>query len=175
MNWNPFSNKAAEAAALAETIRADAALERADALAIQVEKLLKSQTERDEKEAQEKAEIDAAIAEANKTAKLIEEEEAREQAKKTQATERGEPYINIVSMDMEPSNGANIGAIEMDWNEQFIKMLHQNGYIGTSDEDAVDQWFRDVCKHVVLETYEDEETGNGVTRNELDDGRAEYS
>ena len=75
---------------------------------------------------------------------------------------------------MEPDAGANIGAIEMDWNEHFIVMLQQNGYIGVSDEDAVDQWFRDVCKHVVLETYEDEE-GDRINRTELDDGRAEYS
>ena len=78
-------------------------------------------------------------------------------------------------MDMEPGNTANVGSIEMDWNEYFIMMLQKNGYIGVSDEDAVDQWFRDVCRHVVLETYEDEESSSKVTRNELDDGRAEYS
>ena len=76
---------------------------------------------------------------------------------------------------MEPDSGANVGAIEMDWNEYFIKMLHDNGYNGVSDEDAVDQWFRDVCKHVVLETYENADEGQKINREDLGDGRAEYS
>ena len=74
-----------------------------------------------------------------------------------------------------PETGANVGAIEMDWNEYFIKMLQKNGYIGVSDEDAVDQWFRDVCKHVVLETYENEDQGQKINQVDLGDGRTEYS
>ena len=158
--WNPFKNKEKE---------------RADKLQAQLIELLEKEQIRETKEADEAHQLQAAIDEANKTARLIEEEKERKDAEKTAATEKGEPWINIVSIEMEPDNGANIGAIEMDWNEHFIVMLQQNGYIGVSDEDAVDQWFRDVCKHVVLETYEDEETGNQTTRTELDDGRAEYS
>jgi len=54
-------------------------------------------------------------------------------------------------------------------------MLQKNGYVGVSDEDAVDQWFRDVCKHVVLETYEDADESGTISREQLEDGRAEYS
>ena len=160
MNWNPFNNKEKE---------------RADKLEVQLQNLLEREQIRNEKEAEEQREIDLAIEEANKLEKLVQEAKELKEAEKTLATEKGEPWINVVSMDMEPGNGANIGAIEMDWNENFIKMLHQNGYNGVSDEDAVDQWFRDVCKHVILETYEDEETGEKITRNGLDNGRAEYS
>jgi hypothetical protein len=156
--WNPFKN------------------ERADKLQVQLEKLLEREEERDKKERDEAAEIEAAVKEANRTARLAAEEQERKDAEKTLATEKGDPWINIVSMDMEPGDTANIGAIEMDWNEHFIIMLQKNGYVGVSDEDAVDQWFRDVCKHVILETYEDEETSaERVTRTGLDDGRAEYS
>jgi len=160
MNWNPFNNKDKE---------------RADKLEAQVQALLESQKIRDEKEAEEKRVLDLAIEEANKTERLVQEEKERKEAEKTLATKKGEPYINIVSMDMEPGDTANIGSIEMDWNQNFIEMLQQNGYIGVSDEDAVDQWFRDVCKHVILETYEDEESEQKTTRHGLDDGRAEYS
>lgn len=167
MNWNLFNNKEKE---------------RADKLEGQLQDLLEREQRRDEKdnarillEEQKQRDIDAAVEEANKTERLVQEAKELKEAEKTLATEKNEPWINIVSMDMEEENPANIGAIEMDWNEHFIKMLHQNGYTGVSDEDAVDQWFRDVCKHVVLETYEDEEIAPTVTRNELDDGRAEYS
>ena len=149
--------------------------ERADKLEGQLQDLLEREQIRNEKAAEEQREIDAAIEEANKLEKLVQEAKELKEAEKTLATEKGEPWINVVSMDMEPGNTANIGAIEMDWNENFIKMLHQNGYNGVSDEDAVDQWFRDVCKHVVLETYEDASEEQKITRTGLDDGRAEYS
>jgi len=166
MAW--YNKKATEAAA-AEKVRADK-------LQAQLQKLLDKEQAREDRELEERLVIEQEEAEANRTAMLAAEEKERKEAEKTLATEAGEPWINIVSMEMEPENGANIGAIEMDWNEQFIKVLQQNGYIGVSDEDAVDQWFRDVCKHVILETYEDEESaGERVVRNELDDGRAEYS
>lgn len=158
----PFSNKEKE---------------RADKLEEQLQDLLDREQIRIEKEEEEQREIQAAVDEANRTARLVQEEQERKNAEKTLATEKGEPWINIVSMDMESGDSANIGAIEMDWNQHFIIMLQKNGYVGVSDEDAVDQWFRNVCKHVILETYEDEETADGdrITRTGLDDGRAEYS
>ncbi len=142
--------------------------ERADKLEEQLNELL------EEKRAKEKEEqqIKDAIAEKER---LAEEQKAREEAAKNLATERGEPYINIVNIDMDQDTGATVGAIEMDWNEHFIKMLQQNGYVGVSDEDAVDQWFRDVCKHVVLETFENDPAQTSITREDLGDGRAEYS
>jgi len=36
----------------------------------------------------------------------------------------------------------------------------------------VDRWFQDVCRHVVMESYEKEEAM--ITRNDLGDGRTEY-
>lgn len=148
---------------------------RAEQLEEQIQVLLKRDKEREEKIIADQQAIDDAIAVANRTARLAEEEKERKDAEKTLATEKGEPWINIVSIEMEDKDSANIGAIEMDWNQHFVEMLQNNGYIGVSDEDAVDQWFRDVCKHVVLETYENEEDSQQTTRTGLDDGRAEYS
>lgn len=128
----------------------------------------------DERDAEKKA-IAEEIFEQEETKRLAEEARKLKEAEKDLATENGEPYINIVSMDMDPENGANVGAIEMDWNAHFIEMLQKNGYVGVSDEDAVDQWFRDVCRHVVLETYESEDQSGHVSRGDLGDGLAEYS
>ena len=93
------------------------------------------------------------------------------------ATEKGEPYVAILSMDVDPED-LNQGAFELDWNEKFIANLIRAGYQGKTDEDLVDQWFQNVCRNVVLETFEQDQAMNGPrfhnTRN-LGDGRTEVS
>jgi len=48
-----------------------------------------------------------------------------------------------------------------------------------SDADIVDRWFQNVCRHVVLETYEQEEamrnSGIYVKSRNIGDGRSEIS
>ena len=46
---------------------------------------------------------------------------AHEQVKsaKQVATEKGEPYFEIISMDVDP-NDINSGAFEFDWNDKMI-------------------------------------------------------
>ena len=111
-------------------------------------------------------------------------EVAKEQVKseKELATERGEPYVNILSMELDPDNMAN-GAFELDWNDKFITNLIRAGYkIKDTDTDAdlVDRWFQNVCRNVVLETWEQEQAMNPErdrvvkTRN-IGDGRTEVS
>jgi len=149
--------------------------ERANALQVQLQMLLdERQVEKDAMQAEKDAYAAELFAE-EEVERLAAEEAKRKNAEKEIATKAKEPYINIVSMDMDPANGANVGAIEMDWNVYFIEMLQKNGYVGVSDEDAVDQWFRDVCKHVVLETYENETNNDNVTRADIGNGLAEYS
>ena len=160
--WNPFKKAKEEK-------------KRADKLQEQVLALIEKDQKREEEDLEARLLAEAEQAEEARRAQLIKEEKERQEAAKTQATEAGEPYINVVQIEMDPDNGANVGAIEMDWNEHFIKMLHQSGYTGVSDEDAVDQWFRDVCKHVVLETYEQADEGQKINREDLGGGRAEYS
>jgi hypothetical protein len=93
------------------------------------------------------------------------------------ATESGEPYVAILSMDVDPEN-LHQGSFELDWNEKFVANLIRAGYAGKTDADIVDQWFQNVCRHVVMETWEQEQaiSGQRFTRSrDLGDGRTEVS
>ena len=96
------------------------------------------------------------------------------------ATQTGEPYVNILSMDIDPNN-LHSGSFELDWNEKFVANLVKAGYMMKKDDtDAqiVDRWFQNVCRHVVMETWEQEEAINPTrfTRSrDLGDGRREVS
>ena len=109
---------------------------------------------------------------------------AQEQTKsaKQLATEKGEPWVDIISMDIDPAN-LNQGAFELDWNDKFIANLVRAGYKmkeTDSDSDLVDRWFQNVCRNVVLETWEQEQAQDPQrdrvvkTRN-IGDGRSEVS
>lgn len=78
------------------------------------------------------------------------------------ATEKGEPYVAIISMDID-SNNLHQGSFELDWNDKFITNLIRAGYQMKPDEPEnviIDRWFQNVCRHVVLETWEQEEAMN---------------
>ena len=89
------------------------------------------------------------------------------------ATEKAEPYVNIDSVQIDPKNPGQ-GAFELDWNEFFVAKLVKAGYQGKTDEQIVDQWFQDVCRNVVLETYEQYEANNPqrVQKEDLGGGRS---
>lgn len=87
------------------------------------------------------------------------------------ATEAGEPWVNVLSVEVDPENPGN-GAFELDWNEHFIKQLWKAGYRDEDENDIVDRWFQDVCRHVVMESYEKDEAM--VTKADIGDGRTEY-
>lgn len=98
------------------------------------------------------------------------------------ATEKGEPYISVVSFESD-ANDPRLGAFELDWNEHFIRKLREIGYPGVRDEEVVDIWFQDVCRNIVLETYEQDQANNSsvtpmvryVNRRNLGDGKSEVS
>lgn len=82
------------------------------------------------------------------------------------ATEKGEPYISIVSVELDPNDIGN-GAFELDWNDKFIINLVRAGYQRKPNEDEsviVDRWFQDVCRNVVQENYEQWEANYATTR-----------
>jgi hypothetical protein len=91
--------------------------------------------------------------------KKKEEPVKKPEVKKTEkeiATEKGEPYVNILSMEIDPEN-MDQGAFELDWNEKFVFNLVRAGYQmspNDTDADIVDRWFTQVCRNVVLETFE---------------------
>ena len=118
--------------------------------------------------------------------KKVKEKKAPELTAKEKATAAGEPYINILSMELDP-NDVNNGAFELDWNEKFILNLIRAGYKmkdTDTDNDIVDRWWTNLCRATVLETFEQEiadpdkrapgDVRNVVTRD-LGNGRTEVS
>ena len=95
------------------------------------------------------------------------------------ATEASEPWVSVLRMDVDPNN-LHQGAFELDWNEIFVARLVKAGYMmkpTDSDGQIVDRWFQNVCRHVVMETWEQEQaiknSGMYVQKRDLGDGRSE--
>jgi hypothetical protein len=106
-----------------------------------------------EKLEKERAEALARLADA----KAMEEEakKAEELAKltpKERATAKGEPYISVLDTKVNPENIRN-GFFELDWNDQFVLQLKQEGYgfDGDAEEEIVDRWFRDIVRQMLEE------------------------
>ena len=118
------------------------------------------------------------LAQEMETVKSLEQclQEHEKPTEKELATAAKEPYVSIVRVELDPAQPGN-GSFELDWNEYFVTKLVRGGYSGKSDEQIVDQWFQDVCRHVVLETYEQYEANNNmrVTKRDLGGGRSEIS
>ena len=82
----------------------------------------------------------------------------KELTPKEQANALGEPYVNIISVELDPAD-INNGSFELDWNDKFVANLIKQGYkIRPDDTDAqiVDRWFQTVCRNIALEVYEQE-------------------
>jgi hypothetical protein len=103
-------------------------------------------------------------------------------SEKELATAAGEPYVAILKMDIDPNN-LHQGSFELDWNEIFVSRLVKAGYMikpNDVDVDIVDRWFQTVCRHVVMETWEQEQAiikgaGQYVNTRDIGDGRSEVS
>ena len=109
---------------------------------------------------------------------------APELTAKEKATMAGEPYINILKIDVDPNN-INNGAFELDWNDKFVINLIKAGYKlrpDDADADIVDRWFTQVCRNVALEVYEQQQADPDnrnqmrvIQTKDLGDGRSEVS
>lgn len=100
-------------------------------------------------------------------------------SEKELATDRGEPWVTIVKMDVNPDN-LHEGSFELDWNDKFVANLVRAGYqmkADDTDADIVDRWFQNICRHVVMETWEQEQAMNPRYNRERDigGGRREIS
>jgi hypothetical protein len=114
---------------------------------------------------------------------LVKKEKVAPKSKKSAkdlATEKGEPWVNIISVELDPNN-IGAGAFELDWNELFVAKLVKSGYMrGKNDTDAdiVDRWFQDVCRNVVMENFEQEMADPELRQprsRKLDSDRTEFS
>jgi hypothetical protein len=123
-----------------------------------------------------KADVTPAQTEAPKEAKAKKPRSKPKTAKEL-ATEKGEPYISIVSIELDPDNIGN-GAFELDWNDKFVANLVRAGYQGKTDQQIVDQWFQEICRNILLENYEQEQADPEFRqpgRKNLGSGRTEFS
>ena len=121
-----------------------------------------------------------------KPRKVKEKKVAPELTEKEKATAAGEPYVNIVRMEVDP-NDINSGHVELDFNDKFVLNLIRAGYKmkdTDTDNDIVDRWWTNLCRATVLETFEQEmadpeKRANGDMRNvvskDLGNGRTEVS
>jgi hypothetical protein len=83
----------------------------------------------------------------------------KELTPKEKATSLGEPYVNNISVELDPAD-INNGSFELDWNDKFVVILVKQGYkIRADDTDAqiVDRWFQTVCRNIALEVYEQQQ------------------
>ncbi len=109
------------------------------------------------------------------------EPKPKKKSEKEIATEKGEPWVSVLSVELDPENIGN-GAFELDWNDKFITNLVRAGYQGKTDADMVDQWFADVCKNILAENYEQWEANQPmearprvIDRRDLGNGKTEVS
>jgi len=106
----------------------------------------------------------------------------KKKSEKDLATEHGEAWVTIVKMDINPEN-LHEGSFELDWNDKFVSNLVRAGYqmkADDTDSDIVDRWFQNVCRNVVLETWEQYEAMNPerdrlIKSRDIGDGRREVS
>jgi hypothetical protein len=116
------------------------------------------------------------------TAKKTPKQKPKSKTPKEIATEKGEPWITIVGIDIDPDNLGQ-GAFELDWNEIFVARLVKAGYMMKSDDkdsDIVDRWFQNICRNIVLETWEQDQAMNPeynrvVKSKDIGGGRREVS
>lgn len=112
-------------------------------------------------------------------------EPVKELTDKEKATLAGEPFIAILSVDLDP-NDINNGAFELDWNDKFIINLIKAGYkFKDTDTDTmlVDRWFQETCRNVVLSVYEQQQADptnrtedlRNIKTRDLGNGRTEVS
>jgi hypothetical protein len=108
---------------------------------------------------------------------VAKKEAPKKKTDKELANEQGEPYVAVLGMDVDPEN-LHQGSFELDWNDKFVANLIRAGYVGKTDANIVDQWFQNVCRHVVMETWEQEQAINPqrwTRTRDLGDGRTEVS
>lgn len=69
-------------------------------------------------------------------------------------TLNNKPWVSVKSIDVNPDSPQH-GAIELDWNSEFVEYLEQQGFGPAPDEsEVVDQWLTELCRNIALEKYD---------------------
>jgi hypothetical protein len=137
---------------------------------------IEAQAERSMAIAAEAAEAATKATKAAERAKQA--EETAKQTPKQRATAKGEPYIAVLETHVNKENLRN-GFLELDWNDEFVLQLKQQGYgfDGDPDEEIVDRWFRTLCKDIAGEEGVDmTDRGAGyINVKKIAEGKSEVS
>ena len=104
-----------------------------------------------------------------KTAKSTLKKKTTKKAKKS-----SEPMVKVLNLNVNPDNPRN-GFFELDWNDEFVNMLKQNGYEGASDTEIVDRWFQTLCRTIGNEQQVDIGGSGYININRTPDGKTEVS
>lgn len=89
-------------------------------------------------------------------------------------TKSEEPMVKVLNVNVNPDNPRN-GFFELDWNDEFVNMLQQNGYQGNSQEQIVDLWFQSLCRTIGNEQGLGDVAGGYIQVNKREDGKTEVS
>jgi len=79
------------------------------------------------------------------------------EAEKRTATLNNEPWIASSDSQYNKKMGKDGFSFELDWNDQFVEMLMQNGYEGTEPAHIIEQWFDDVANSQLSEVVDDDD------------------
>lgn len=79
---------------------------------------------------------------------------------KAQATKDKKPWVGVLDTQVNKDNIRN-GFFELDWNNEFIEQLIDAGYSGESNEEIVDQWFKDLARNVLEDEGHNTDRGAG--------------
>ena len=104
-----------------------------------------------------------------KTAKTTIKKKVKKGSKKSE-----EPIVKVLNLNVNPENPRN-GFFELDWNDEFVNMLKQNGYEGQSEEEIVDRWFQTLCRTIGSEQQVNIEGAGYININRTPDGKTEVS
>lgn len=83
---------------------------------------------------------------------------------KAVATLRKEPYVDVLDLSLSDGGG---GFFELDWNDQFILELQDNGYTGRTDEEIVNKWFNGLCRQILIAEMNDQDFGMEETESDV--------
>ena len=122
---------------------------------------IRAEAERSVAIASEAAEAAKKSIEAAERAK--EAEESAKLSPKDRANRKNEPWVAVLNTHVNSDNIRN-GFFELDWNDQFVLKLKQEGYgeDGDPDEEIVDRWFRELCANVVVDEGLPQQVNTGI-------------
>ena len=70
-----------------------------------------------------------------------------------------QPWVKVINDDLDLTDGPNGYYMEFDWNDHWIEKLRSHGYTGVSDDEVMEKWFVDVCRHQISQANPDYDSG----------------